>query len=244
MRSGFLALFFSMFFGLFATSAFADDPPKTPPVTPPATPPANLPATPPATVTLTKEQFDELMGRVKPKPPTEPPADDDPLRTKVKAETDKKAKEDADSKAMESAISFNLGLDKFVSDNKDLLPAEVAGVIRAGLSETYDTAAGKAAAIKVSVLQSYFAVQENVDLLTIGQKAELDNWRKLTKESKQDKAPSIYANIFEPALEGQRRVRKAEELNRGRQGMATTSGTEAAFRDKIIAASTKKYLGK
>lgn len=164
------------------------------------------------------------------------------LNEKVEEQRRAKEKSDAEAKVMEDAIAFNLGLDKFVTDNKDLLPPESADLVKAAMAETYDTQGAKASAVKAAIIKAFFDIEANYNLLTIGQKAELDKHRKLTKTAKEEQAASIFVNIFEPTLERQRAVAKAQEMNRG--GGVVQSGTAAALRDKIIAASTKKYLGK
>lgn len=237
MKNGLIGFVFTMFMSLFATAAFADDPPKTPPA-----PPA--PPTPPTHVTMTREEYDALKAGQKKDEKKEGGGgddDDDPLLKKVADQKKQRQKTESDSKAIESAISFNLGLDSFIKDNADLLPEEISEAVKASAKETYDSAAQKAAAVKKAVIGSYFKVQANVDMLTASQRAALDDYNKLTNTGKEEQATVIYANLFEPCLEMQRRIRKAEELSRGRNGAIHSSSTEAAFRDKMIAAAMKKY---
>lgn len=238
MRTGFLRFLFAILFALGADVALADDPPNPP--APPPPPPA-----PPTHVTLTKKEYDDLMAGQKKAdpPPTDPPATD-PLRDKVKNEREAREKADADTKAIETIVSFNLGLDEFVKKNADLLPAEIPELVKAANAERYETASAKAAAIKKAVLECFFQVQANVDCLTESQKRELEDFKKLTKEGREAKAGVLYTQLFEPTLEMNRRVKKAEELARGNNGIQTTSGTEAAYREKMIAAAHKKFLGK
>ena len=190
---------------------------------------------------MTREEYDRLMAPTAPTPGGDPP---DPLRQKVKDQQDERDRNSTDAKSIEASLAFTMGLDDFAKRNADLLPAEIGEIIRVANAETYDSATAKASAVKVSVIASYFGLQENVDSLTEGQRRQLDDYLKLTKNGREQKAPTIYANIFEPSLEMNRRLKKAEELNRGQNGVLTSTGTEAAYRDRMIAASRKKYLNK
>jgi hypothetical protein len=232
---------FTVFFALFAGSAFADTPPGD--GKPPSTPPA--PPTPPTHVTMTREEYDALKAGQK----KEGGGDggggdgDDPLLKKVADQKRQRQKTEADSKAIETAIGFNYGLDTFIKDNKDLLPEEISDAVAQSAKETYDSAAQKAAAVKKAIIGAYFKQQANVDMLTASQRASLDDYNKLTNTGKEEQAPTIFANLFEPCLEMQRRIRKAEELARGRNGSVQSSSSEAAYRDRLIKGSRKKYLG-
>ncbi len=180
----------------------------------------------------------------KPKKDPDPKPDDDDLRTKA-AKT-KQSADDAgkESKRIESAITFNLSVDNFIKGNADLLPAEIAEIVKVAHKETYDSAVAKANALKAAVVQAYFAVQGNLDNLTTSQKLNLDEYLKLTKTAKEDKAAAIYETVFEPAIEMVRRVKKAEELGRSRaQGISSGSPSDNAYRDRLAKGSRKSHLG-
>lgn len=165
----------------------------------------------------------------------------DPLLEKVEKDRKERERTQSDSKSIESALKFTLGLEDFVKTNADLLPSEVAELVHVAKGEKYDTEVAKAAAVKASILRCYFSQQANVDSLTESQKRDLDEYNKLTKTGREEKASTIYANIFEPSLEMNRRLKRAEELRRGDSGILP-SGTEAAYRQKMVDASMKKYF--
>lgn len=165
------------------------------------------------------------------------------LRKKVQKEREDREKSEADAKVIEQVVAFNLGLDGFVERNKDLLPSEIPDIVRAASAERYETAAEKAAAVKRAIIESYFAVQANVDCLTETQKRELDDYQRLTVKGRTDRAAVIYSTLFEPTLEMNRRIRKAEELARGSRGVPANSAV-AEYHKKLIEASNRKYAHK
>lgn len=167
----------------------------------------------------------------------------DPLIQKADAEREESRKSQATTKDIESALSFNMGLEDWVKRNNDILPKDIGDIVRVANKETYDSAQAKASAIKASLIQAFFSVQANIEGLTRSQRETLDDYLKLTNTGKQQKATSVYENILEPALETHRKVRKAEELSRARSGFAQGSDGQNAYRDKLLKGSRKTYLG-
>lgn len=156
---------------------------------------------------------------------------------KLRAAEDKKS---GDSKALEAALRFNLGAEAWLKNNQSLLPKDVSDIFKAAEKETYGSAIEKDAAIKAGIVQSFFGIQSNLDLLTPAIKGQLEDYLKLTKTGKQDKAQQIYDTIFEPAFEMLRRVKKAEALNKG---FGTGGASDDAYKAKMMNLSKKHYLG-
>jgi hypothetical protein len=227
----------------FASIGRADDPPKNPPPGNNNPPPAQSDADKLAAALRREEELKAEIERLKPKEPKEPKPDDDDLLTK-----NRKARESADemkrqTKLIESALGFNMGVDEFIKTNTDLLPNEVADIVKLAHKETYDDAQAKANSLKASIIQSYFSIQDNVNALTPSQKVALDDYLKLTKSGKEQKAADVYENIFEPALQMARRLKKAEEVGRSRQGYAISSEKNTAYKDKLVQISRRTHLG-
>jgi NADH:ubiquinone oxidoreductase subunit F (NADH-binding) len=109
--------------------------------------------------------------------------------------------------------------------------------------EKFDSAIDKANAVKRGVIESFFAVQSNLDLLTSGQKAQVEDYLKLTKNGKEQKAASIFENVFEPTLESLRRVKKAEEVGRANNGYATGTKWEDDYKQRLVKNARKTHLG-
>ena len=165
--------------------------------------------------------------------------DDDDLQKKAaKTKADKEARE-LESKQLESAIRFNHGLAEWVKTNKSLLPNSIENLVAQGEKETYDSAIKKDQDIKSGIISEFFAIQANVELLTPGLKSTLEDFKKLTKDDKQKRAQEVYANVFEPAFEMLKRVKKAEQIN----GQKESTTGEKAYIDRMMKNSRKHYLG-
>lgn len=184
--------------------------------------------------TALMEKFEALWGK------KTPDTKDDDLIDKAKKQKEIDDKKTIDHKALESALKFSLKADEFLKTNQSLLPKDVSEIFKQAEKEKYDNAIEKDAAIKAGIIQSFFSVQTNLDLLTPSLKISLDDFLKLTKNGKQEKAQSIYDNIFEPAFEMLRRVKKAEALGKG---FNSDDDGETAYKNKMIDLSKKHYLG-
>lgn len=237
----FLVLFFT--FLVFSTASYADAPPN---VTPPANntpPPTGETAEQKLAAALKREEdLKAELEKFKKNTPPKPEEDDD-LRKKVQKDKETAAEIAAQTKIIERALAFNLKVHAFVKENSDLLPAEITAIIAQADKETYDNANAKAAAVKAAMIQAYFSVQANLDSITPAQKVVLDDYLKLTKTGKENKAAEIYENIFEPALETVRKVKKAEEVGRSRSGYGSSTETNSAYKDRLIKMSRKTHLG-
>ena len=173
-------------------------------------------------------------------PPAPPPADDPSLADKARQERENKEKSAKAEKSLESALTFIMGGTSFLKDNVGLIPKNIESIFAAAEKENYENKVQKANEIKVGVVQEFFAVQANHDLLTGPQKIELDEFLKLTKNGKQDRVENVYAMIFEPALETLRKVEKARQLNTGTKNQ---TDSEKMLADKMMKASKAHYLG-
>jgi len=181
--------------------------------------------------------------KLKTPPKTEPKKEDeDDLQTKAKKEKDEQEKGAASAKSIENAIKFNLGVSDFVKANKDILPNEVENILKVAEKENYDTAASKASAVKVGIIQSFFAVQANVDTLTAAQKIQLEDFQKLTKNGKEERASHVFENIFEPAIEMLKKIKKAEEVGKARTGFSSGSSVENDYKERLIKQARKGHL--
>ena len=169
--------------------------------------------------------------------------DEDDLLDRAKKNQAKDEDVKAASQKMERAIEFNLSVSNLVKENESFLPKEVSGIIAEAQKEKFDSQSERATAVKSGIIQAYFSVQANVDSLTPGHKAAIDEYLSLTKNGRQAKADDVYANIFEPALDKLKAVRKADEVNKSRNGFATSDKVHERYRDKMAKASRAKHLG-
>lgn len=166
--------------------------------------------------------------------------DDPDLQEKARREREKADREGARTRQLENALKFNLKSAEFLKQNGSLLPKDVSDIFGQAEKENFSDAIEKDSAIKSGLIQSFFAVQANVDMLTAGQKASLDEYLKLTKNEKQNRAQQMYDMVFEPAFEMLKRVKKAEALSKGYGG---GSDAETAYKQKLMASTRKHYLG-
>lgn len=204
------------------------------------TPNPDNPPAPKPSETVSKADYDALLKRLEAIEKPNPQPDDDLLK---KAEAERKLKESkgADSKSLESALKFTIAAPEWLKTNLSLLPKDVEGIFTAAAKESYDDEVQKASAIKSGVVQSFFKVQENMDLLTSAQKIVLDDWLKLTKTGREEKAQAIYDSIFEPSFEMLKRLKKAATLSQS--GARNSDDAETAYKTKLISGSKKHYLG-
>lgn len=170
-----------------------------------------------------------------------PPANDD-LQAKAIKEREENDKQNANSKRLENALKFNIGAAEFVKNNKDILTADMEGILKAAEKENYDTAFAKANAVKVGMIGTFFSIQANVDFLTVAQKSQLEDFMKLTKNGKEEKAEHVFENIFEPAIEMLKKVKKAEELGKAKSGFSSGSSVENDYKQRLINQAKKGHL--
>lgn len=182
----------------------------------------------------------ELEAEIK-KSKEKPTPEDPDLQEKARKERETKEKANSDSKAIEAALKFSLGAKDWLKINSSLLPKDIEGIFTAAEKENYGSAIEKDQAIKSAVVQEFFKVQSNVDLLTPSQKSALEDFQKLTKNGRQEKAQQMYDTIFEPTFEMLKRVKKAEQL--GKTGHASETDSDSAYRDRMMKLSKKHYLG-
>lgn len=152
-----------------------------------------------------------------------------------------KDKESSDHRAIESAVAFNYQKDEFLKKNAALLPESIKDLFTVADKHTYDSPVQKASEIKSGIIEEFFGVQANHDLLTASQKAALADYTKLTKDKKRENAQKIYDSIFEPTLEMLKAVKKADQVNRARNGYGDDS--DSAYKEKLKTLSRQHYLG-
>jgi hypothetical protein len=181
------------------------------------------------------KQIEQLKAGNKPDPKP-----DDDLGEKARKERQATDKKNNDSKSLEAALKFNLSAKEFLKSNGSLLPKDIEDIFAVAEKEKYDSAIEKHNAILSAMVQSFFKEQSNMDLLTAAQKNHVEDYLKLTKAGKEEKAQHMFDSVFEPALELKRRVKKAEALEKGH---GLPSDTQNAYKDKLVSGSRKHWLG-
>jgi formiminotetrahydrofolate cyclodeaminase len=167
-------------------------------------------------------------------------SDEDDLSKQAKIKREADDKKAGETKALQSAIKFNLGSKDFVKTNASLLPKSIQSIFDQADKIVYADDTEKAAAIQVGIVTEFFAVKENLDLLTDSQKSVLEEYLKLTNTVKQERVQSIYFPVFEPVLEMKRKMEKAKALQ---SGLAESGEGQDAYKNKLLKLSRQHHLG-
>lgn len=175
----------------------------------------------PATVTLTKEQFEALVGKKEEK--KESIADEAIKRL----ENEKKEKEE--TAEIEDAIKFNLSISEFVSKNKNILPDETENIIKTAEERNFKNSSEKANAIRKGIIEAFIKYKENVEKLPQSIQAEVARFNSFTEREKEAQSKRFWS-IVEVGAEYKILSRKAEQLqNNGGYGAAENSAFEQRF---------------
>lgn len=175
----------------------------------------------PATVTLTKEQFEALVGKKEEK--KESIADEAIKRL----ENEKKEKEE--TAEIEDAIKFNLSISEFVSKNKNILPDETENIIKTAEERNFKNSSEKANAIRKGIIEAFVKYKENVEKLPQSIQAEVARFNSFTEREKEAQSKRFWS-IVEVGAEYKILSRKAEQLqNNGGHGAAENSAFELRF---------------
>ena len=178
----------------------------------------------PATVTLTKEQFEALVGKKEEK--MESIADEAIKRL----ENEKKEKEE--TAEIEDAIKFNLSISEFVSKNKNILPDETENIIKTAEERNFKNSSEKANAIRKGIIEAFIKYKENVEKLPQSIQAEVARFNSFTEREKEAQSKRFWS-IVEVGAEYKILSRKAEQLqNNGGYGAAENSAFEQRFLDQ------------
>lgn len=185
-----------------------------------------------------KEDLTKQLEALKAKPKE----DDQSLNDKVKKEKLDKEKADNESKEIEAALRFDLSSETFLNENKEIFQKEIEDIFKAANKEKYNSVIEKANAIKSSILNAFFSLQSNMDILTLNQKQQVDDYFKLTKKAKEEKANDLFVNVFEPSLQMLKAIKKAEQVAKGQSGNIEGSKLENTYKDKLMETSKKHFL--
>lgn len=187
---------------------------------------------------ITKLKADlEAATKAKPTGTPPPKADDTDILDKLKREKEATDAKNVDVKALTAAIKFDSESESFLKNNAGLLPSDTADIFKAVNKETYSTPVEKDRALKSALFQRYFQEQANVDQLTQSQKVKLDEYLKLTKTGKEEKAQAMFEDLFEPVLEMSRKIKRANEIAKGQN---TSPGLDP-LKEKMMKHSNAHY---
>lgn len=162
-----------------------------------------------------------------------------------KAEKERKLAEEGKGKTkrIQQALKFEMSLPEFTKNYKGIVPKDFDGILERANKENFDDAVAKSIAIKSSFLSTFFTVKDNYDSLTASQKEVVDGFLAQTKIGREEQAEKLYETIFEPALESIKKVRKAEQVNRARNGLSEGGNSVMDdYKDRLVKQSEAAYL--
>ena len=187
----------------------------------------------------------EAPAKVQPKEEPKDPGNDQSLADKVKLENETKQKQEGEKAKLTSALRFVMGADKFIEEHKTILPKEVADIFAKANKESYDSDVEKANAMRAGVIESFFSVQANMDILIPSQKSQIEEYLKLTRKARDEKSAEVFVNVLEPSMHMLKQLKKAEELAKtGRDG--TLGEGQAGIQGEIVKRMvdlSKKHYG-
>jgi hypothetical protein len=151
-----------------------------------------------------------------------------------------KAKIDADSKRIETAVKFNFEIERIVKENVDIVGEEIKSIVELAKQRTYSSGIEKANEIRASVLNKFFSVQENLDALaTENFKTKAMEFLALA-QVKRNELSAKYWELFELAVENIKKERKHAELLKSRDG--NTVSTKGAEYDSKFFGMRRHYI--
>jgi hypothetical protein len=168
--------------------------------------------------------------------------EDKSILEKVRSDRETKEKEDQSHQELERALTFTLSTKEFYKNNQAVLPTEVLDIIDKTEKEKFDTPLQKSRTIKSAIMESFFSVQSNLDLLTPSHKKTVEDFFKLSKNGRESKSDQLFDNVFEPTVEMLKRVKKAEEVAKAKSGYGSSTDAESAYKNKMIDLAKKRYL--
>lgn len=179
----------------------------------------------------------------KPEPKDDPPPEDPDLIDKARKDREAASAKVKETQEIESALKFNMGVDSLLKDHKSDLPEELESIIKTAKGETYSSEIARANAMRAAIIQSFFALEENLGRLTTSQRSGLDSFLKLAKNIREERAAVAYETFFEPTLNSIKQAKRAIELDQARKGMHAEGDVEKAYKERLIRHSKKALLG-
>lgn len=137
---------------------------------------------------------------------------------------------------METAIKFNLGLEKFVENFKAVLPETTKSLIEEVNKKNYTTEILKANAIRSGMIESFIELQQNFDILPETMKSKALKFKALTADEK-EKQSALFWDVVEVGATHRQLMSKAAALQKANGTNA--DGGESAHRVRFLALGDK-----
>lgn len=148
------------------------------------------------------------------------------------------------AKQTEGAIKFNLGIEKFVADNKKILPDNTENLLKVINNNVYSNEREKEKAIKLQMFNNFFQYQDNVNMIKNSEdKAKLEEFKKLSDTEKLNRVAGYYS-IFENALINKQYEEKAKQIALGNKGFADNDSPVSQYNKKFFEKAREVYFRK
>lgn len=176
------------------------------------------------TITITQEQLDNIVkGAVEkaleahnpPEKKEEEKKENIVDDAKKRLETEKKAQEE--NTELETAIKFNMNIDKFITDNEKILPEEAKKIIEEINSKNFSGEREKANNTRKAIIDSFIQVEDNIKILPASQKELVEKYKKLTEDEKVKQSVK-YWGIVDVGIGNKILMRKADQQRGGSEG--------------------------
>lgn len=166
--------------------------------------------------------------------------DNDPIK-KAQAIIDKNKQDEQDAKVLENAISFNVNVDKFVDDNKSLLPENTSEMLTIIKNTAFSTQIEEERNIKMKMLDNFFQYQDNVNLInTESGKKRLAEYKSLANKERLTHSTK-YWDLIENAIELKATQEKMRRLNLDREGKLDGNSSIARYNKKFFDANKQAF---
>lgn len=167
-------------------------------------------------------------------------SDNDPIK-KAQAIIDKNKQDEQDAKVLENAISFNVNVDKFVDDNKSLLPENTSEMLAIIKNTAFSTQIEEERNIKMKMLDNFFQYQDNVNLInTESGKKRLAEYKSLANKERLTHSTK-YWDLIENAIELKATQEKMRRLNLDREGKLDGNSSIARYNKKFFDANKQAF---
>ena len=173
------------------------------------------------TITITQEQLDNIVKgaiekaletRTPPEKKEEEKKENIVDDAKKRLESERKAKEE--NNELETAIKFNMNIDKFISDNEKILPEESKKIIEEINTKNFSGEKEKADNTRKAIIDSFIQIEDNIKILPASQKELVEKYKKLTEDEKVKQSTKFWG-IVDVGIGNKILMRKAEQQRGG-----------------------------
>ena len=187
-----------------------------------------------------KAQLDELKsGKGK---DSEPGPKDPSVIEKAKQEALLRAQHAQERARMQDAIKFNLGISKYVEENKDHLTKLSGEIVKTVQAKQFSDEEVQARTLQASLLDDFFSLQENGEAAPAELKGRIMAFKALTQDEKEKQA-SQYWDVLTLTLGQKKMAAQVAAAKRANSGIYDEpNNVIKQYNDRVFAMKSH-YLG-